>query len=264
MKLTTSYLNMTSPFLERDDRCHLQSDQKKALLSYLIDTIRTGGLFYEKNLTELVFILDKSGSMSGLEKDTIGGYNSMLKQQRMVEGECMITTVLFDNRCELLHDRIDSRAIKPITEKEYFVGGSTALLDAIGKAIHKIGTVQKNTAEGYRAEKVMFIIITDGEENSSRQYSSAQIKDMIRRQKERYGWEFIFLGANIDAVEIAGEFGINADRAVDYVPDSKGTELNFRMMSKTVAAFRECGAVPSACLDEIRRDVKKRGGRRYR
>lgn len=215
----------------------------------------------KKNLTELVFILDKSGSMSGLEKDTIGGFNSMLDQQRKVDGECVITTVLFDNRYELLHDRIDIRAVQPITGKEYFVGGSTALLDAIGKTIHKIGMAQKNTAEDYRAEKVMFVIITDGEENASRHFSSAQIQQMIQHQKERYGWEFIFLGANIDAVETAGRFGIDADRAVDYVPDGEGTELNFRMMSETVATFRECGAVPTACLDEIRKDMKKRGKR---
>ena len=216
----------------------------------------------KKNLTELVFILDKSGSMSGLEKDTIGGFNSMLEQQRKVNGECVITTVLFDNRYELLHDRIDIRAVQPITGKEYFVGGSTALLDAIGRTIHKIGTVQKNTAEAYRAEKVMFVIITDGEENASRVYSSVQIRQMIQHQKERYGWEFIFLGANIDAVETAGRFGIDADRAVDYVPDGEGTELNFRMMSETVATFRKCGAVPTACLDAIRKDMKQRGGRR--
>ena len=215
----------------------------------------------KKNLTELVFILDKSGSMSGLEKDTIGGFNSMLDQQRKVDGECVITTVLFDNRYELLHDRIGIRAVQPITGKEYFVGGSTALLDAIGRTIHKIDTAQKNTTEDYRAEKVMFVIITDGEENASRHFSSAQIRQMIQHQKERYGWEFIFLGANIDAVETAGRFGIDADRAVDYVPDGEGTELNFRMMSETVATFRECGAVPTACLDEIREDMKKRGKR---
>lgn len=216
----------------------------------------------KKNLTELVFILDRSGSMSGLEKDTIGGYNSMLEQQRKVDGECVITTVLFDNCYELLHDRIDIRAVAPITEKEYFVGGSTALLDAIGKTIHKIDTAQKNTSDAYRAEKVMFVIITDGYENSSREYSSQKVKSMIEHKKEKYGWEFIFLGANIDAVETAGRFGINADRAVDYVPDGEGTELNFRMMSQTVATFRECGAVPTACLDEIRKDMKERGGRR--
>ena len=215
----------------------------------------------KKGLTELVFILDRSGSMRGLERDTIGGFNSMLDQQSKVDGECVITTVLFDNRYELLHDRIDIRAVQPITGKEYFVGGSTALLDAIGKTIHKIGAVQKNTTEEYRAEKVMFVIITDGEENASRCYSSMQIRQMIQHQKERYGWEFIFLGANIDAVETAGRFGIDADRAVDYVPDGEGTELNYRVMSQTVAAFRECGVVPPTCLDEIRKDMKKRGKR---
>lgn len=216
----------------------------------------------KKNLTELVFILDKSGSMSGLEKDTIGGYNSLMEKQRKLDGECVITTVLFDNRYELLHDRIDLRAVTPITEKEYFVGGATALLDAVGRTIHKIAAVQEHTAEEYRAEKVMFVIITDGEENASREYSAAQVKELIKRQKERYGWEFVFLGANIDAVETAGRFGIDADRAVDYVPDGRGTELNFRMMSETVAAFRECGTVPAECLDEIRKDRKKRGGRK--
>ena len=216
----------------------------------------------KKNLTELVSILDKSGSMSGLEKDTIGGYNSLMEKQRKLDGECVITTVLFDNRYELLHDRIDLRAVTPITEKEYFVGGATALLDAIGRTIHKIAAVQEHTAEEYRAEKVMFVIITDGEENASREYSAAQVKELIKRQKERYGWEFVFLGANIDAVETAGRFGIDANRAVDYVPDGRGTELNFRMMSETVAAFRECGAVPAECLDEIRKDRKKRGGRK--
>ena len=213
----------------------------------------------KKKLTELVFILDKSGSMSGLENDTIGGFNSMLEQQKKVGGQCIITTVLFDNRYELLHDRMDLRAIRPITRREYSVGGSTALLDAMGKTIHKIATAQKNTAEDYRAEKVMFVIITDGEDNASRYYSSVQVKDMIRRQKERYGWEFIFLGANIDAVETAGRFGINADRAVDYVADSKGTQLNYRMMSESVAAFRQCGVIPDSCLDQIRKDRKKRG-----
>lgn len=186
----------------------------------------------------------------------------MLEQQRQTEGECVITTVLFDHRYELLHDRIDLRAIRPLTEKDYVVGGSTALLDAIGRTIHKIGTAQKNTAPDYRAGKVLFVIITDGEENASRLYSAGQIRSMIERQKDRYGWEFIFLGANIDAVETAGKFGIDADRAVDYVPDAEGTELNFQVMSETVATFRACGAVPDAPLNRIRKDMKKRGGRR--
>lgn len=216
----------------------------------------------KKNLTELVFILDKSGSMTGLEKDTIGGYNAMLEKQRNVDGECVITTVLFDNDYELLHDRIDIQAVRSITEEEYFIGGSTALLDAVGKTIHKISTAQKNTAEDYRAEKVMFVIITDGEENASRRYSLPEVKEMVQRQKEIYGWEFIFLGANIDAVTTAGHFGIDVNRAVDYVPDSKGTELNYQMMSDAVAAFRKSGSVPTACLDQIRSDMKKRGKRR--
>ncbi|MDD4390756.1 MAG: hypothetical protein PHW03_08215 [Eubacteriales bacterium] len=216
----------------------------------------------KKGLTELVFILDKSGSMAGLEGDTIGGYNSMLTKQKAVEGECRITTVLFDNNYELLHDRIDIRAISPITEKEYFVGGSTSLLDAIGRTIHKIGNALKHTADDYRAENVMFVIITDGEENSSCKYTADKIKQKIERQKAKYGWEFIFLGANIDAVETARQYGITPDRAVEYLADSEGTELNFMIMSETVAAFRKVGEVDEACLEEIRSDVKKRGGRK--
>lgn len=216
----------------------------------------------KKNATELVFILDKSGSMAGLESDTIGGFNAMLQKQRALEGECRITTVLFDNRYELLHDRIDIRAVSPMTDKEYQVGGSTALLDAIGRTIRKLVGVQRNTAEEYRAEKVMFVIITDGAENASREYSVQKIRAMIEHEKENYGWEFIFLGANIDAVETAGRFGIAPDRAVDYVPDSVGTELNFQAMSETVACFRATGAVPAGPMEAIRKDVKKRGWRK--
>jgi uncharacterized protein YegL len=216
----------------------------------------------KKGLTELVFILDKSGSMSGLEKDTIGGYNSMLAKQQAVDGECHITTVLFDNDYELLHDRIDLKAVSPITEREYQVGGSTALLDAIGRTIHKIGNAQRNTADDYRAEKVIFVIITDGEENASREYSAEKVKAQIERQKTKYGWEFIFLGANIDAVETAGSFGIAPDRAVEYLADSEGTTLNFTMMSKAVMSIREEGCVDDSVFEEIRKDVRKRGGRK--
>jgi len=212
----------------------------------------------KKGLTELVFILDKSGSMSGLESDTIGGFNSMLKNQQAIEGECCVTTVLFDNNYQLLHDRIDIKAVSPITEKEYQVGGSTALLDAIGRTINKIGNAQKHTAESYRAEKVLFVIITDGEENSSREYSVEKVKTLIERQKAKYGWEFIFMGANIDAVQTAGSFGITPDRAVDYIADSEGTQLNFKVMKETIATFRETGAVNEACFEEIRKDVRRR------
>ncbi len=213
-------------------------------------------------LTELVLILDKSGSMAGLERDTIGGFNSMLEKQKAVDGPCRVTTVLFDHRYTLLHDRIDIQAVSPMTDREYFVGGSTALLDAVGTTIHKIAAVQKNTAEEYRAERVLLVIITDGEENASREYSIQRVKAMIEHEKREYGWEFVFLGANIDAVETAGRFGIGADRAVDYVPDSAGTELNFQAMSETVACFRATGAVPGAPMQAIREDMKRRGRRR--
>ena len=216
----------------------------------------------KNNLTELVFILDKSGSMSGLESDTIGGFNSMLKKQKAVDGECCITTVLFDNNYELLHDRIDIHAVSEMTDKEYQVGGSTALLDAIGRTIHKIGSVQKNTAGEYRADKVMFVIITDGEENASREYSAEKVKAQIERQKGKYGWEFVFLGANIDAVQTAGRFGIAPSRAMNYVPDAEGTALNFEAMSASVASFRSEGIVDEAPFEAIRQDVKRRGGRK--
>ena len=205
--------------------------------------------------TELVFILDKSGSMHGLEQDTIGGFNSMLQKQKELDGECRITTVLFDNRYELLHDRIDIRAVSPMTEKEYQVGGTTALLDAIGRTVQKLVSVQKNTAKEYRADRVLFVIITDGQENASQEYSSDKVKGMIQLEKEKYGWEFVFL------VETAGRLGISRDRAVDYVPDGAGTALNFQMMSETVAAFRETGAVPGAPLEAIRKDMTARGRR---
>ncbi len=213
----------------------------------------------KKDLTELVFILDKSGSMSGLEGDTVGGFNSMLKKQKAVNGECRITTVLFSNIYTLLHDRMDIQAVSPLTEKEYSVGGSTALLDAIGTTVNRMISVQKNTAEEYRAEKVMFVIITDGEENSSREYSAEKVRGMIEHEKEQYGWEFIFLGANIDAVQTSSRFGIDASRTADYVPDGEGTKLNFEAMSKTVACYRTTGCVPQAPLETIRNDKRNRG-----
>ncbi len=216
----------------------------------------------DKNATELVFILDKSGSMAGLEGDTIGGFNAMLRKQRALPGACRITTVLFDHRCQLLHDRVDIQGVGPMTAEEYQVGGSTALLDAMGHTIQKLIHVQRGTAPAFRAGRVMFVIITDGEENASREFSAPQVREMVRRQREEFGWEFVFLGANIDAVETAGRFGIAPDRAADYVPDPAGTALNFRVMSEVVTAFREDRAAPTQSLDAIRKDAKKRGGRR--
>jgi uncharacterized protein YegL len=215
-------------------------------------------VFQMKNgATELVFILDKSGSMAGLESDTIGGFNGMLRDQQKMEGECRITTVLFDDRYELLHDRIDIRAVRPISDKEYQVGGYTALLDAVGKTIKKIDKAQKNTAIEYRASKVMFVIITDGEENASRAYASDEIKGMIEAQKQ-LGREFIFLGANIDAVATAKSFGIAEDRAQNFHADKEGVELNFEVMSDAIKMVRVNQKLDSDWNVNIREDFEKR------
>lgn len=204
--------------------------------------------------TELIFILDRSGSMSGLESDTIGGFNAMLEKQKKEAGECRITTVLFDSQYELLHDRVDIDKVQPITEKDYFVRGSTALLDAMGKTMHKIERVQQ-----CEPSRVLMVIITDGEENSSREYLLETIKMKVKFLKEK-SWEFIFLGANMDAVTTAGHMGIDPHHAVDYVADSEGTELNFKVMSDAVSNFRRSGFVPPESLEEIRCDVEKRRG----
>ena len=219
----------------------------------------------KKDLTELVFILDRSGSMGGLESDTIGGFNSMLTKQQAEPGECRITTVLFDNQYEILHDRIDIKAVNAITDRDYFVRGQTALLDAVGKTINKIGSVQKNTADEYRADKVLFVITTDGMENASREFNYDKIKSMIERQKSKYGWEFIFLGANIDAVEVADRFGVARNRAQNFHNDSEGIALNYAVVSETVASFRAapCGAsLDDDWSENIQVDYKKRGGKR--
>jgi uncharacterized protein YegL len=216
----------------------------------------------KKGLTELVFILDRSGSMSGLESDTIGGYNAMLERQKKEPGEAIITTVLFDDRFELLHDRIHLRGIAPITDKEYFVRGNTALLDAVGKAIHKIGNAQKHTAEDERAEHVMFVITTDGMENASREFSYDQIRRMIEHQKSNYGWEFIFLGANIDAVTAAERVGIGKDRATNYHADPEGTLLNYEVISETVSNLRANREISEHWKERIDADFKERGGKK--
>jgi len=205
-----------------------------------------------KGLTELVFILDRSGSMSGLEADTIGGFNSMITKQKKGEGEAIVSTVLFDDQAEVLHDRIDIDKIELMNDQQYYVRGCTALLDAVGGAIHHIGNVHKYAREEDRPEKTLFIITTDGMENSSRRYDYDRVKNMVERQKERFGWEFIFLGANIDAVEVAGRFGIKANRAVNYECDSDGTKLNYDVLSETVTRMRQtkCAAEMSMALDE--------------
>lgn len=216
----------------------------------------------KQNLTELVFILDKSGSMSGLEQDTIGGFNSMLEKQKQEAGEAFVTTVLFDNNYEVLHDRQNIKDIKTITRNEYFVGGSTALLDAIGITINNIGKTLSETKEEERPGKVIFVIITDGMENSSHEFNHKKIKSMIEHQKSKYSWEFIFLGANIDAVETASGFGITEDRAVNFLSDSKGTELNYKVLSEAVSCFRQSKKVDSSWKMEIEEDFNNRGKRR--
>ena len=213
----------------------------------------------KKNLTELVMILDRSGSMGGLESDTIGGYNSMLKKQREAEGEVLVSTVLFDDRTEVLYDRVPLEKLPQMTEKEYYVRGCTALLDAVGGAVRHIGNVHKYAREEDRPEKTIFVITTDGLENASREYSYDLVKKMVERQKEKYGWEFLFLGANIDAIETAGRFGITADRAANYHSDSRGTALNYEVLADAVCEMRVSAAPISAKWKKrIDEDFRKR------
>lgn len=212
----------------------------------------------KQNLTELVFILDRSGSMRGLEQDTIGGFNAMLEKQKRQPGRALVSTVLFDNEIQVLHDRRKLRSVKPITEKEYYVRGCTALLDAIGGAIHHIGNIHKYGRREDVPERTLFVITTDGMENASRRYSAPQVKKMIQRQQEKYGWEFLFLGANIDAVETAGHLGIAPDRAVNYHCDSRGTRLNYEAVSQAVSAVRCSAPLTAHWKDDIERDFQSR------
>lgn len=220
----------------------------------------------KKNLTEIVFILDRSGSMSGLEKDTIGGYNSLISKQKKEEGEAYISTVLFDDKTEVIHDRVSLDNVKPLTDKEYYVRGCTALLDAVGGAIHHIGNVHKYAREEDRPEKTLFIITTDGQENSSRTYTYDKVKKMVERQKKKFGWEFLFLGANIDAIAEAGRFGIQPDRAVNYECDEIGTELNYRVLSKAVSRVRMCSAadMDEALADDWKEEIEADYSKRHK
>ena len=212
-----------------------------------------------KGLTEVVFILDRSGSMSGLEADTIGGFNSLIRKQRKEEGEAIVSTVLFDDACDVIHDRVPIAKVENLTEETYFVRGCTALLDAVGGAIHHIGNVHKYAREEDRPEKTLFIITTDGLENASRRYTYARVKAMVERQKERYGWEFLFLGANIDAAKEAARFGIGADRSVNYKCDEAGTALNYEVISEAVCSVRAARPLSADWKRRIDEDVQKRG-----
>jgi len=195
-----------------------------------------------EKLTELVFILDRSGSMGGLESDTIGGFNSMIQKQQKEEGEALVSTVLFDDRSEVLHDRVKIGEVKQMTDEDYYVRGCTALLDAVGGAIHHIGNVHKYAREEDRPAKTLFVITTDGLENSSRKYSFKEVKQMIERQKEKYNWEFLFLGANIDAIEVAGSMGIDQYHAANFHSDAVGTAINYEVLEKAVTRIRRCKA----------------------
>lgn len=213
----------------------------------------------KKNLTELVFILDRSGSMQGLESDTIGGFNAMIEKQKKEPGEAFVSTVLFDDQTEVLHDRVALEKVQPITDKEYYVWGCTALLDAIGGAIHHIGNIHKYARSEDVPEHTLFVITTDGIENASRRYSAQRVKAMIQRQKEKYGWEFLFLGANIDAAKEAARFGISADRAVNYKCDEAGTALNYEVISEAVCSVRAARPLGADWKRRIDEDVQKRG-----
>ena len=213
----------------------------------------------KKGLTELVFILDRSGSMAGLESDTIGGFNAMIEKQKKADGTAYVSTVLFNVERKVIHDRASLHKIAPMTDNDYQVGGGTALLDAIGRAIHHIGNVHKYAREEDRPEKTLFVIITDGMENASREYSAKEIKQKIERQKSKYGWEFLFLGANIDAVETAKHFGIGQDRAVSYKSDSKGTQLNYDVISDAVTCIRSKADLPVGWKSRIEEDMRRRG-----
>ena len=212
----------------------------------------------KKNCTELVFILDRSGSMAGLESDTIGGFNAMIEKQKKQDGLCWVSTVLFANESRVIHDRVRLEELRPMTEDDYVVGGCTALIDAIGDAIHHIGNVHKYARPEDVPAHTVFVITTDGMENASRKYSAREVKRKIEQMKEEKGWEFLFIGANIDAVETAGRFGIDADRAVNYVADKKGTNVVYECVSRAVGSIRANAPMSARWSEDIDRDYKKR------
>ena len=212
----------------------------------------------KKDLTELVFILDRSGSMGGLESDTIGGFNGLLAKQKKEKGKALITTVLFDDKYEILHDRVNIKGVNEITDEDYYVRGCTALLDALGKTITKIYNAQHHTAEEEKPQKTMFVIITDGLENASREYTRTAVKRLIDKMQHDNGWEFIFLGANIDAAEEGRSIGISEDRAVNYRADEKGTEVNFEAVCQAVSSVRSRKNLDRKWRETIDRDYESR------
>ena len=209
----------------------------------------------KKNLTEIVFILDRSGSMAGLEADTIGGFNAMIRKQKEEAGEAYVSTILFDNYTEVIHDRVDIQKIQPMTNKDYYVRGCTALLDAVGKSIRHIRNVHKYAREEDRPEKTIFVITTDGMENASKEYSYERIRQMIQHEQEKYGWEFIFLGANMDAVSVAGRIGIAPERAARFHNDEMGIAKNFAVVSESMTKMSRGYTLSMDELDEIRRMI---------
>ena len=212
-----------------------------------------------KGLTELVFILDESGSMSGMEADTIGGFNSMIDKQRREAGEAYVSTVAFSNESRVIHDRVDLKRVEPMARRDYVPGGCTALLDALGGAIRHIGNVHKYAREEDVPEHTIFVITTDGMENASRRYTKAEVKAMVERQKALYGWEFLLLGANMDAIAAAEDMGIRRDRAVKYVQDTVGMELNSRVLSDTIVSMRKGCPVGAEWKADIEADEQARG-----
>ena len=211
-----------------------------------------------KDLCEVVFILDRSGSMSGLEADTIGGFNATLARQKAEKGEVLWSTVLFDDRHEVVHDRVPIARIEKLTGNEYYVRGCTALLDAVGRAIHHIGNVHKYARPEDVPGKTLFVITTNGMENASREYTYAQVRQMIQRQTEKYGWEFLFLGANMDAVGVAGRMGIRPERSATFINDGAGIRTNYAAVSGAMSCMRETGSIDEEALEAVRQDYKKR------
>ena len=250
----------------------VDKEMKETALSYLDDYLLTiaeefGARFKlrreirmsekKNNITELVFILDRSGSMAGLESDTIGGFNALLDKQKKLDEPCYVSTVLFDDTTEVIHDREKIADVPPLTDKEYYVRGCTALLDAVGGAIHHIGRLHKYLGVNAPAH-TLFVITTDGMENASRRYGAERVKQMIQRQKEQYGWEFLFIGANIDAVQTAARYGIGADRAVNYHADAEGTAVVYRSVEKAVRQVRACAPLGDDWSNDIREDYCNR------